>query len=292
VISVAERAPPRPPVERVRDALRDEAGDAAALALPTGYQLLGHVLVVRWPESLRPQFPFLVDAFRRTLGVRTILRHRGPIEGELRRPRLEALLEGPTETEVLEGGVRWRFDAAQIMFSSGNRTERERAGHLVRPGESVVDLFAGIGYFALPAAKIGRARYVIAVDRNPLSIHYLEVSARRNRVEVRMEIRLGDNRAVDLPPGAADRIFLGYLPSAVPWIERALPLLRPGGGWLHVHLVADAHRSSEAAIAAVSEAVLGAGGTLREIPTTRVVKPYGPGRTHVVVDASVRPPRR
>jgi tRNA wybutosine-synthesizing protein 2 len=286
------RARRGPPVERIRDALRDAAGDGAARALPTGYQRLGHVLVVRWPDALRPQFPFLVEAFRHAFGVRTILRHRGPIDGELRHPRLEVLLDGPTETDVLEGGVRWRFDAAQIMFSSGNRTERQRAGLLVRPGESVVDLFAGIGYFALPAAKVGRAGRVFAVDRNPLSVHYLAVNARRNGVEDRMEIRLGDNRGVEIPGGGADRIFLGYLPSALPWVGPALPLLRPEGGWLHVHLVVDARRAKRAAADAVQRAVAEGGGALRGAAQAREVKPYGPGRTHVVVDAPVAPPRR
>jgi len=288
----AERGPRRPPVERIRDELRAAAGPDLAAQLPTGYQRLGHVLMVRWPESLRPEYPRLAEAFRRTLGVRTILRHAGPIEGEFRTPRVEVLLEGPTETEVVEQGVRWKLDAARIMFAAGNRAERVRAGQLVRPGETVVDLFAGIGYFALPAAKVGRAARVLAVDRNPLSVHYLEENARRNGVGDRVDPRLGDNRSVALPRGTADRVFLGYLPSAVPWVELAIPLLRTSGGWLHVHSVVDAHGALPSAEGEVTRAVARAGGTLDPPARAREVKPYGPGRTHVVVDAFVVPPRR
>ncbi|MCI4365410.1 MAG: methyltransferase domain-containing protein [Thermoplasmata archaeon] len=285
------RGPRRPPVERVRGELAEAAGPDLARELPSGYQRLGHVLVVRWPESLRPYYPLLADAFRRTLGVRTILRHQGPIEGDLRTPRMEVLLDGPTETEVVEHGVRWRFDAAQIMFSAGNRTERQRAGRLVRPGEVVVDLFAGIGYFTLPAAKMGHAARVVAVDRNPTSLHYLEENARRNGVGDRVELLLGDNRTVDLPSGSADRVFLGYLPSAVPWVARAVPLVRPSGGWLHVHTVADAHGASTRAEASVTHALEAAGAHLVGTARGREVKAYGPGRTHVVVDAQVVPGR-
>jgi tRNA wybutosine-synthesizing protein 2 len=292
VSPAAGRGPRRPPVERVRDELRAAAGPDRAAQLPSGYQRLGHVLVVRWPESLRPQFPLLAEAFRRTLGVRTILRHVGPIEGELRTPRVEVLLEGPTETEVIEHGIRWRFDAARIMFAAGNRTERVRAGRLVRPGETVVDLFAGIGYFALPAAVVGHAGRVLAVDRNPLSVHYLRENARRNAVADRVEAILGDNRVVPLPDGGADRVFLGYLPSAVPWLARALGLVRPSGGWVHVHSVVDARGALGSAEEAVRRAVGEAGGSLRTSPHAREVKPYGPGRTHVVVDADVVPGRR
>ena len=287
----AVRGPRRPPVERIRDELRDAAGAQLAAELPTGYQRLGHVLIVRWPELLRPHFPTLVESFRRALGVRVILRQVGPIEGELRTPAVERLLDGPTETEVREGGVWWQFDAARIMFSAGNHAERVRAGRLVQPGETVVDLFAGIGYFALPAAKIGRAARVVAVDRNPLSVRYLEENARRNGVAERVEVRWGDNRIVAIPPGTADRIFLGYLPSAVPWLDRAVPLLRPSGGWMHVHLIADARDALEDGARAVTAGVEDSGGRPTEPARARVVKAFGPGRTHVVVDVRVVPGR-
>jgi tRNA wybutosine-synthesizing protein 2 len=291
VSPAALRGPRRPPVEQIRTELQARAGVTLAAELPTGYQRLGHVLLVRWPESLRPYFPLLAEAFHRTLGVRTILRHVGPVEGELRTPRVEVLREGPTETEVVEQGVRWRLDAARIMFSPGNRTERARAGRLVRPGEFVIDLFAGIGYFALPAAKLGRAARVVAVDRNPTSLQYLDESARRNGVRDRIEPVLGDNRIVSLPEGAADRVFLGYLPTAVPWVGRALPLLSPAGGWLHVHLVVDAHEALGPAERSVARAVATAGGELSEPARAREVKAYGPGRTHVVVDVRASPRR-
>jgi tRNA wybutosine-synthesizing protein 2 len=283
------RGPRRPPVERVRDELAAAAGPWLAAQLPSGYQRLGHVLVVRWPESLRAHFPVLSEAFRRALGVRTILRHSGPVAGEERTPTFETLLDGPTETEVVEGGVRWRLDAARLLFSSGNRSERARAGRLVLPGETVVDLFAGIGYFALPAAKVGRAARVLAVDRNPLAVRYLEENIRRNGVGDRVEPVLGDNREVPLPGSQADRVFLGYLPSAVPWVARAVPLVRPDGGWLHVHTVADAGEGWRGVEDEVAAAIARVPGARADSVRAREVKPYGPGRTHLVVDARVTP---
>jgi tRNA wybutosine-synthesizing protein 2 len=283
------RGPRRPPVERIRDELARAVGPELAAELPTGYQRLGHVLLVRWPESLRPEYPRLAEAFRSALGVRTILRHTGPIEGERRTPQLEVLLDGPTETEVVEHGIRWKFDAARVMFAAGNRTERERAGRLVRPGETVVDLFAGIGYFSIPAAKVGRATRVVAVDHNPLSVRYLQENARSNGVADRVQTALGDNRNVALELGSADRVFLGYLPSAVPWVPRALALLRPSGGWLHVHLATDAREALESGAATVTAAVREAGGRPALPVRAREVKPYGPGRTHVVVDVYAVP---
>ena len=49
-----------------------------------------------------------------------------------------------------EGGVLYCLDVTKCMFSSGNTTVRQRMGQLDCAGETVVDLYAGIGYYTLP----------------------------------------------------------------------------------------------------------------------------------------------
>ncbi len=282
---------PRAPAERVRARLARVAGPRVAGEMPPGYQRLGRVLLLRLPRSLDAYRSEIGRAWQRELGVETVLAVTGPIEGEYREPRVVPLVGTETETEVIEHGVHWRLDAARLMFAQGNRAERRRAGELVSPGETVVDLFAGIGYFAIPAACAGAAR-VLAVEKNPLAVRYLRENVERNGVVSRVEVFSGDNRTVPLPPAVADRVFLGYLPSALPWIPRALELARDRGAWFHVHLVADSRRACEGAVGAVQAALARAGASLVEAAVAHEVKPYGPGRTHVVVDAWVLPPER
>ena len=258
--------------------------------MPAGYQRLGRVLLLRLPETLRPYFAEIGAAWQAELGVATVLAVSGPVSGEFRTPQVERIAGGETETEVVEHGIRWRFDAARIMFAAGNRTERLRVGRIVRAGETVVDLFAGIGYFAIPAARPGHASRVVAVEKNPVALEYLRANVVLNSVADRVEIMAGDNRTVPLTVGQADRVVLGYLPSAVPWVRRALGLVRPAGGWIHVHTVADSRDACERARDEVDRAISDAGGTVLDPLRPREVKPYGPGRTHVVVDARVAPP--
>jgi tRNA wybutosine-synthesizing protein 2 len=282
----------RPPAERVRERLRAAAGEENARAMPAGYQRLGRVLLLRLPERLRPYFTEIGAAWQSELGVATVLVRSGPVHGELREPRVERIAGERTETEVVEHGIRWRFDAARIMFAQGNKSERWRAGRLVRPGESVVDLFAGIGYFAIPAARSGPTSRVRAVEKNSLAFRYLTENAALNGVADRLEPILGDNREVALVPGRADRVFLGYLPRAQPWLPRAVELLRPEGGWVHLHTVVDARGGAAAAIAEAESGLRGTGARLLAAPEVHSVKPYGPGRTHVVVDLRVEGRRR
>jgi tRNA wybutosine-synthesizing protein 2 len=276
------------PVARVRARVRAEFGEEAARLIPAGYQRLGSVVLIRLPDSLRPAFPTIGSAFRSALGVDTVLRRRGPVVGEFREPSIEPIAGDSGETTVQEHGVRFRFDATRLLFARGNRAERHRFGRLVRAGETVVDLFAGIGYFSLPALVTGGAGLVHAVEKNPVSFGFLSENLRLNRVEKRARIYLGDNREIALPIGSADRIVLGFLPSSLPWVGTALPFLRPSGGWLHVHLLVGTLAGRVGATRRVEAAVDVAGGRAGEV-RAREVKPYGPGRSHVVVDAWVTP---
>ena len=67
---------------------------------------------------------------------------------------------------VTEQGIRQSFDLTKVMFSRGNITEKIRFGHLVQPSEKVLDMYAGIGYFTLPALVHGGAQFVVCCEWN------------------------------------------------------------------------------------------------------------------------------
>ncbi|MGC2289918.1 MAG: hypothetical protein WA688_08695 [Thermoplasmata archaeon] len=276
------------PAGRVRRRIASTLGPSVAATLPSGYHRIGRVLVLRLPEALRPHFRAIGAAWCTELGVEAVLRHAGETEGELRIPRFELIAGDDALTEVVEYGIRYRLDAQRILFARGNRTERHRAGLETRTGEFVADLFAGIGYFSLPAAVSGHAGRVWAVEKNAVSYEFLKENVALNRVADRVECIRGDNREVELPAGVFDRVFLGYLPSSVPWVPRALHLLKPTGGAMHVHLLSGRHDGLAAAEAEVSRSVEEAEASILSV-ASRTVKSYGPGRVHVVVDLTARP---
>ncbi|MCI4351086.1 MAG: methyltransferase [Thermoplasmata archaeon] len=280
---------PSGPVARVRARVAMTAGSAAARSIPDHYHRLGRVVVVRLPADLRPHFRAVGEAWLAEAGVATVLHRSGPTAGDWRLPHVERLAGEGSETEVVEHGIRYRFDASQILFARGNHTERRRAGVLTRPGETVIDLFAGIGYFTLPAAVIGRAGRVHACEENPRAVAYLQANIKRNHAENIVEVHPGDNRRAALPRGEADRVFLGLLPTSLPWLPYALPLLRASGGTLHVHTVVGTRAGEADAMSEIASAVAAAGFQLARI-AAREVKAYGPGRRHVVLDATVAAP--
>ena len=67
-----------------------------------------------------------------------------------------------------------------MYWNSRLHTEHERIVNLLTPGEVLADVFAGVGPFALPAAKKGCA--VLANDLNPNSFKYLSSNIKDNDV--------------------------------------------------------------------------------------------------------------
>ena len=123
------------------------------------------------------------------------------------------------------------------MWSSGNVTERRRIGQLDLRGETVVDAYAGVGYYTLQMLVHGGAAHVHACEWNPASIDGLRTSAALNGVEDRLTVHEGDNSmAMAKLRGVADRVILGLLPSSEPAWKAAVHCLKDSGGWLHVHM--------------------------------------------------------
>ncbi|CAO3565680.1 unnamed protein product [Mortierella alpina] len=104
--------------------------------------------------------------------------------------------------ETCQNHVWYTWAPMFTMFSAGNITEKERVAKS-RPifdanGKTVVDLYAGIGYFALVYLIHAGAKVVHACEWNPWSVEGLAQGASRN--EIPWKKYLGISEA---PNGAA-----------------------------------------------------------------------------------------
>ncbi len=65
------------------------------------------------------------------------------------------------------------------MYSSGNGTERSRITKLVQPGEVVVDMFCGIGYYSLPILVHTEVSF-LCIKEKMFYGHFTQTSIRPN----------------------------------------------------------------------------------------------------------------
>ncbi|NWF94727.1 MAG: class I SAM-dependent methyltransferase family protein [Candidatus Thorarchaeota archaeon] len=202
---------------------------------PPGYHLVGHVALLRIDEQW---MPFAEEIGRATLDyskrIRSVAVREGPTAGVFRVPQYRVVAGSrSTETTHTEFGVHYRLDPTRITFSPGNLNERRHMARLVQKSERVVDMFACVGQFSLPIARIAGAE-VTSIEINPEAYSYLLEGIRLNGLQRRVHPILGDCRD-EHPVGEADRVLLGYLHKTEDYLPHALSTLRETGGWIHLH---------------------------------------------------------
>jgi len=185
------------------------------------YERLGDIAILDEddPERARAAADAVVES---DLPVGTVVNRASKVQGETRVREFDVLTGEDTETAHREYGCAFVVDIADVYFSPRLATERHRVVEQVREGEHVFDMFAGVGPFAIPAAKRGAA--CVGVDLNPSAIGYLRENARRNGVADRVTAIEGDVRAVEGYDGWADRIVMNLPHSADEFLDTALEL--------------------------------------------------------------------
>lgn len=195
----------------------------------------------------------------------------------------------PGWVEIRENGIVYGWDITRVMFSSGNVTEKARMGRIGCKDETIVDLFCGIGYYVLPFLVHGGAKFVHACEWNPDSVDALRFNLERNHVADRCAVYLGDNQVSAPTLGAvADRVNLGLLPTAEKAWPLAVQVMKPTGGWMHVHenVAVEDRDTWECRLVETMQTLAKAAGRDWAITCKHVerVKSYAPKVYHYVAD--------
>jgi len=276
-----------PRLRGLDDHLRERGWtDAELAAAPSSWAVVGTVVLVDMGNVSRPAE--VGDALLSIHGEADTVLARSGVVGEHREPDVRVVAgEGDTETVHVEHGTRYAMDLSAVMFSPGNKAERARMGDVVEAGESVLDMFAGIGYFTLPMARAGAS--VTAIERNPTAFQYLLENIQRNDVTGRVQPYRADCRdvleRVDSETDViADRVVMGYY-EAHRYLDSALAALSPGG-IVHLHEATPESLVFDRPIERLRDAAAARDRAV-DVLDSRRVKGYSEGVTHVVVDARV-----
>ncbi|MBE6503983.1 MAG: class I SAM-dependent methyltransferase family protein [Methanobrevibacter sp.] len=203
------------------------------------------------------------------------------IQGTKREPVYRVLYGDETETINKENGCLFKLDLSKVMWSKGNNNERLRIAKLVEDDETVIDMFAGIGYFSIPIGVHANAKEIYSIEINPNSYHYLCENIKLNKVNNITPI-LGDCM-VETPKLKADRIIMGYVKTTHHYLNVAIDSLNKGGV-IHYHETVPEKLMETRPIERIQAQ---AGNRDVELLKINKIKKYAPGVEHVVIDARI-----
>lgn len=165
--------------------------DASLSLLPDGYEVIGTIALISIPPGLERYTQEIIRAIlTRRPSVTTILNKTAMIDGEYRTGTYVPVYGSETTTEHREYGFRYRINLSNVFFSGKLASERERIAELIKPGETVLVPFAGVGPYAIPAAA--RGAEVLAVEINPVACRLLRQNRDLNKIGSNLAIIRAD----------------------------------------------------------------------------------------------------
>lgn len=253
-------------------------------SLPSSFDVVGDIAVIKIPEALREYRRAIGTAILRwNPNLKVVLEDRG-VKGEHRIREIDAIAgDRRTTTIHKEHGLRYRVDLAQAYFSPRLASERKRIADSVHEGERVADPFAGVGPYSILIAKRRRPQEVFASDANPVAVRLLRENVAANRAE-RITVLEGDARAILARVAPVDRVILDLPHSAIDYLPDALTALGEGGT---VHLYAILEETEESERGDRVRAVANEAGLRVRSLTHHRVRAYSPTKYHTAFDLSV-----
>ncbi len=274
------------PFESIKKSLSSYIPIELLQHLPSKWEKIGSVVTIRVPVELNKYEEILGKAYAEGLHCSTILNEKEGISGIYRTPVVEVIFgSSNTETIHVENGIRFKLDPQKIMFSSGNLEERQRMATISNPNETVIDLFAGIGYFTLPIAVYSKPRKIISCEINPVAFKYLCANMVLNHVSNIVEPRYGDNREV-APKDCADRVILGYLHEPQNFLTVAFSCLKNQSGVLHYHELVPVESVPEQSLSHIIQVAKVFDRRVNLLKVTKI-KSYAPRVNHMVLDVRI-----
>lgn len=149
---------------------------------PAGFTMVGHIAHMNLRDEYLPYKNIIGQVILdKNSAIRTVVNKLDTIDSVYRNFQMEVLAgEQNFVAEQHESGCRFRFDFSKVYWNSRLHTEHERLVSLFQEGDAVCDVMAGVGPFAIPAAK--KKVLVFANDLNPASFEALSDNIKLNKV--------------------------------------------------------------------------------------------------------------
>jgi len=251
------------------------------------YELIGDIALLEDPDLDSQKASRIAEALLLTQpNIKTVVKPLTPVIGEFRVREFEVIAGEPrTETVHREYGCRYKVDLSRAYFTPRLSTERSRILSWVKEGDTVVDMFAGVGPYSILLAKSNRPSKVVAIDKNPDAVHYLKENISLNSAK-NIDAIEGDAREeAKRFAGTADHVIMNLPHNAHEFLDSAVLLTKPGGV-IHYYGITPEDDLYESSVELIRKAAEKAGRKI-EILEKRVVRSYAPHQYNICIEARI-----
>ncbi|ORX49275.1 guanine(37)-N1-methyltransferase, partial [Piromyces finnis] len=151
--------------------------------IPGSFETVGHIAHLNLREEYLPYKKIIGEIILdKNKHIKTVVNKTGKIDNTFRFFEME-LLAGVWDmnAELKESNCNFQFDFSTVYWNSRLQGEHERLVKKFKKDEFICDVMAGVGPFALPAAK-NKGSIVFANDLNPKSYEYLKKNVENNKL--------------------------------------------------------------------------------------------------------------
>jgi len=257
----------------------------------SAFDQIGDIIIIKIPDDLMPKKKLIADTILdRVKAAKAVFAQISPVKGDYRVRNLEFVAgDNRTITEYKEHGCRFKVDVANTYFSPRLSTERLRIANMVREGETIVNMFAGVGTYSILMAKLNKRCKVFSIDSNVVAAELCKENAKLNKVQDRV-ISIHDDAARAIQnelAGQADRVLMPLPERAKEFINSAVLALNKEG-IIHYfsHIRADNKKTSqELGLQDAHKTFVEYNHIVQQV---RVIRGVGPKVYQIVADVSVQ----
>jgi len=256
--------------------------------LISAFDQIGDIIIVRIPDTLLSKKKLIGETLLKEVKiVKSVFYQASPVEGHFRTRNLEILAgEDKTETEYTEFGCKFAVDVANAFFSPRLSTERERIANLIQGGETIVNMFAGVGMFSIMAAKKKKCT-VYSIDINPIASKLCEKNIGFNKLLGKVISINGEASKIieESLQNKSDRTLMLLPERSDEFLNSAIKTTIDGG---IIHYYSHIHADKKSSAAELSEKhYLDVTPVKSEILKSKIVRPVGPRFYQTVVDVKI-----
>jgi tRNA (guanine37-N1)-methyltransferase len=252
------------------------------------FDQIGDIIILRIPDSLVSKKEIIGKVLlEKVKTAKSVFYQSSPVSGDFRTRKLELLAgEDKTETEYKEHGCRFIVDVEKAFFSPRLSTERDRIANLIQDGETVINMFGGVGMFSIIAAKKKKCT-VYNIDINPNASRLCEQNINLNKLVGKVESITGDAAKIieEKLAGIGDRVLMLLPERSDEFLDSAIKAAKKTG---IIHYYCHIHGDKKNEVSRLAkEHFLEVMKIKAEVLGSKIVRPVGPRFYQAVVDAKL-----